>query len=299
MAVIEGLAAFAALGGLYGLAVEPRRLVLRPHRLPWPGSYGDGRPMRIAVLADIHAAWPHMTPARIARVAGRILSARPSLVLLAGDFATTETWGVLPVAPEKTAAALAALARRVPTFAVLGNHDYDYDGERVAGALRGVGIRVLVNEALPVEVAGSRIWLAGLDDPVTLRHDFEATFAALPASEPAILLSHTPDVHAFAPDNVRLIVAGHTHGGQVCLPGFGPVITMSRLPRHQAHGLHQIGGRHLFVTGGIGTSGLPVRFLRPPEVGLLELIPAETWQASAVSAASVRRLPSRRLQPAD
>lgn len=273
MAVIEGIAALAALGGVYALGVEPRRLVVRRHSLAWPDA-GFGLPrVRLAVLSDIHAAWPHTTPARLVRIVRRILAFEPDLVLLPGDFASTETWGVLPVAPEVMAEALRPLAERARTFAVLGNHDYDYDGMRVAAALERVGIRVLANESVAVPTGDGALWLAGLDDPVTLRHDLEATFERLPEREPAILLSHTPDVLAFAPPNVRLVVAGHTHGGQVCLPLLGPLVTMSRLPREQAHGLHDTGDRHLFVTAGIGATGLPVRFLRPPEIGILDLVP--------------------------
>lgn len=283
MPVLEGIAALAALGGVYAFGIEPRRLVVQAHSLPWPQTGLQLPRLRLAVLSDIHAAWPHTTPARLARVARRILAFAPDLVLLPGDFATTETFGVLPIAPEPMAEALRPLAERVRTFAVLGNHDYDYDGERIASALKRVGIRVLANESVAVPAGDGMLWLAGLDDPVSLRHDLEAAFTRLPETEPAILLSHTPDVHAFAPPNVRLVIAGHTHGGQVCLPGIGPLITMSRLPRRQAHGLHDIGDRHLFVTAGIGTTGLPLRFLRPPEIGILDLVPVAASSRAADS----------------
>lgn len=280
MALVEAAGALAALG-VYAFGIEPRRLVTRRHRITWRSwSPGPG-PSRIAVLSDIHAAWPHITPGRLARIVRHVLALRPRLVLLPGDFVVTDTWGAVPVAPERIAEVLQPLAERVPTCAVLGNHDYDFDGERVAAALSRCGIRVLANEAVPLSFDGRRLWLAGLDDPVTLRADLDATIAQLPEDEPAVLLSHSPDVHTFAPPNVRLVVAGHTHGGQVCLPLLGPVITMSRLPRRQAHGLHEADGRHLFVTGGIGTTGLPVRFLQPPEVGILDLVPA-VGEAEAV-----------------
>ncbi len=262
--------------GAYSLAVEPRRLALHRHRIPWTPWPFPGERLRIAVLSDIHAAWPHMTPRRISRIVDRLLALAPDLVLLPGDFACTETLGVRPVAIEAAAAALRPLAREGRAFAVLGNHDWDYGGERVAAALEAVGIRVLRNELASVFLGGRPLWLAGVDDPVTERHDLEAALAELPDEESAILLSHMPDVHREVPPAVRLVVAGHTHGGQVCLPGFGPLVTLSRLPRRQAHGLHEIGGRRLFVTAGVGTTGLPIRFARPPEIGLLDLVPART-----------------------
>lgn len=274
MALLESLAAMAVAGGIYGFGIEPRRLMTRTHRVPWPRLFSGGS-LRIAVLSDIHAAWPHMTVARIGRVVERVLALEPQLVLLAGDYVTTDTWGVRTIAPEPVARALAPLAARCPTFAVLGNHDWDLDGKRVRRALEAASIRVLSNEAVKLQVAGAELWLGGLEDPVTLRHDLDALYTALPPDSPAILLSHTPDVFNFLPDHVRLVIAGHTHGGQVCVPGFGPLVTMSRLPRQQAYGLHRSGERHLFVTGGLGTTGIPVRFARPPEIGVLDLVPAE------------------------
>ncbi len=264
-----------ALGlGAYSLGVEPRRLLVHRHRIAWADWRFPGERLRIAVLSDIHAAWPHMTPGRIARIVDRLLALTPDLVLLPGDFACTETLGVRPLAIETVAAALRPLAREGRAFAVLGNHDWDYGGERVVAALESVGIRVLMNETEPVFLGGRALWLAGVDDPVTGRHDLDGALAELPADEPAILLSHMPDVHREAPPPVRLVVAGHTHGGQVCLPGFGALMTQSRLPRRQAYGLHELPGRSLFVTAGVGTTGLPMRFARPPEIGLLDLVPA-------------------------
>ncbi len=274
MPLMAAAGALAVGLGAYALAVEPRRLQLHRHRIPWRPWRFSGASLRILVLSDIHAAWPHMTPKRIARIVERSLALAPDLVLLPGDFACTDTVGVRPVAIEEAAAALRPLAREGRAFAVLGNHDWDYDGERVAAALEGVGIRVLRNELEPVFLDGRPLWLAGVDDPVTERHDLEAALAELPEGEPAVLLSHMPDVHREVPPAVRLVVAGHTHGGQVCLPGFGPLVTLSRLPRAQAYGLHETDARHLFVTAGVGTTGLPIRFARPPEIGLLELVPA-------------------------
>ncbi len=270
--VAAGAVAFGL--GAYSLGVEPRRLFVHRHRIGWADWRFPGERLRIAVLSDIHAAWPHMTPERIARIVDRLLALSPDLVLLPGDFACTETFGVRPVAIEAAAGALRPLAREGRAFAVLGNHDWDYGGQRVIAALRAVGIRVLVNEIEPVFLGGNPLWLAGVDDPVTGRHDLEGALAELPEDQPAILLSHMPDVHREAPPAVRLVVAGHTHGGQVCLPGFGALMTQSRLPRRQAYGLHEIAGRRLFVTAGVGTTGLPIRFARPPEIGLLDLVPA-------------------------
>lgn len=265
-----GLAAGAA-AGVYAALVEPSLLRLRePVALSrwWP----PGRPsLRIGVIADLHACWPLMTAGRIERIAARLLAARPDLVLLPGDFVSTHTGFVRAIAIEPIAAALRKLAAAVPTFAVLGNHDWYYDGERVTAALRRTGISVLRNGATRVAIGGGDLWIAGLDDAWTGRADLERTLRGVDATAPAILLSHVPDPFRDLPPEVALTVAGHTHGGQVCVPGYGPLRTVTRLPRRFAYGLNQEHGRHLYVSGGVGTSALPVRFARPPEIALLTL----------------------------
>lgn len=270
MVILESALAAAALGGVYALGVEPRRLVVRRFSVPWPGA--EGSRLRIGILSDLHAALPHMGEGRIRRIVARLLAEDPDLVLLPGDFAATGTVGVVPLAPASIARALSRLADDRPAFAVLGNHDWDLGGEPVAAALEDVGIRVLRNENVRVPGPFGELVLAGVDDPVTRRDDLARALAGTEPEEPVLLLAHTPDIHTRTPARVRLLVAGHTHGGQVRLPGLPPPVTMSRLPRRQAHGLHHDRGRHLLVTAGVGTTGLPLRFARPPELVVLDLV---------------------------
>lgn len=263
-----GMAACGAAGA-YAAMVEPRLLRLRrPTALSsaWP----TGRaPLRVGVLSDIHAAWPHMQVPRIESIARRLLAAEPDLVLLPGDFVTTHTYFVRPIRIEPVAAALSCLAAAVPTLAVLGNHDWHFGGERVAQALERSGIRVLRNESTRVPLRDGAVWIAGLDDMWTGRADLGRTLRYLGDDAPALLLSHAPDAVAEAPPEVAITIAGHTHGGQVCLPGYGPLRTLTRLPRRLAYGLHEVRGAHLYVSGGVGTTVLPIRFCRPPEIALL------------------------------
>jgi predicted MPP superfamily phosphohydrolase len=268
--LVAGFAAAGALGA-YAAAVEPRLLRLREPRVAsrwWPAE----RPaLRIGVLSDLHAAWPLVTTARIERIVARLLAARPDLVLLPGDFVSTHTRFVREIPIEPVAHALRRLVPAVPTLAVLGNHDWYHGGERVARALACHGIRVLRNEATRVELAAGAVWVAGLDDAWTGRDDASRALRAVDRSAPLIVLSHVPDPFASLPPEAALTVAGHTHGGQVCLPGYGPLRTQTRLPRRLAYGLTKADGRHLYVSGGVGTTALPIRFARPPEIALLTL----------------------------
>lgn len=261
----------AGAAGLYAAAVEPRRLHLRLPcvRVPWWPA--GASPLRVGVLSDLHAAWPHVTVARVERIVARLLAARPDLVLLPGDFVTTHTILVRRIAIEPVAQALGRLAEAVPTLAVLGNHDWHYGGERIARALERAGIGVLRNAATRVETPHGRLWVAGIDDLWTGRADVAAAFRGVDRDAPAIALTHVPDVFRAIPPEIALTVAGHTHGGQICVPGIGPLRVCSRLPRALAYGLNEIGGRHLYVSGGVGTSALPIRFWRPPEIALLSL----------------------------
>ena len=261
----------AGAAALYAAVIEPSLLRLRRPQVRsrhWP----TGRaPLRIGVLSDLHAARPLMGLRRIERIVARLLAARPDLVLLPGDFASTHTRLVRPLPIEPVAGLLGRLARTVPTFAVLGNHDWYYGGERVAAALTAHGIRVLRNEAASIALPGGEVCIAGLDDGWTGRDDLGRALDAAGRASPLLLLCHVPDAFAAVPPEVTLTVAGHTHGGQVCLPGYGPVRTVSALPRHLIYGLSEVDGRHLYVSGGVGTTALPIRFARPPEIALLTL----------------------------
>ena len=276
--LVAGLAGVGALGA-YAAAVEPRLLLLREPSVAsrwWPA----GRPaLRIGILSDLHAAWPLVTTARIERIVARLLAARPDLVLLPGDFVSTHTRFVRGIAIEPVAHALRRLAQAAPTLAVLGNHDWYYGGERVARALERCGIRVLRNEAARVQLVGGALWIAGLDDAWTGRDDAGRALHAVDRTAPLIVLSHVPDPFASLPPEAALTVAGHTHGGQVCLPGYGPLRTATRLPRELAYGLTEMHGRHLYVSGGVGTTALPIRFARPPEIALLTLSAPSTISA--------------------
>lgn len=269
MVILESALAVAALGGIWAFGVEPRALAVRRFAVPWPG--GAGR-LRLGILSDLHAALPHMGEGRIRRICARLLAEDPDVVLLPGDFVATGTVGVVALPPARIARALAPLAADRPAFAVLGNHDHDHGGRRVAAALEEVGIRVLRNEHVRLPAPFGELVLAGVDDPVTCRDDLARALWGTGEDEPVLLLAHTPDIHLRVPERVRLVVAGHTHGGQVRLPGLPPPVTMSRLPRRHAYGLHRMGGRHLLVTAGVGTTGLPVRFARPPEIVVLDLM---------------------------
>ena len=265
------LAALAALAAVWGFAIEPNRLVVRETRLElprWPAVL-DG--LRLGVVADIHAGAPWIGDEKLRRLVAEVNGVHPDLVVLLGDFVVLGVLGGRLVAPERTAETLAGLHAPLGVVAILGNHDWWYDGPRVRRALEGAGIRVLENAALRLERQGGNFWLVGLADLWTRDPDVVGPLRDIPAAEPIIVLTHSPDILPAIPARVALTLAGHTHGGQVALPILGRPVVPSRFGQRYAIGHVEEDGRHLFVTPGIGTSIIPVRFGVPPEISLLTL----------------------------
>lgn len=250
---------------------EPRELVLRERelRLPrWPAAL-DG--LRLGLLSDLHAGAPHSGPGAVRRAVGRLNGARPDLDAVLGDLVDPEVHGGSRVAPEAVGRELEALEAPLGILAVLGNHDWSNDGRGVLRVLREAGLTVLENEAVEVRGAGAPLVVAGLADATTRRADVAATLRDVPPERPVLLLSHDPDVFPEVPPRVSLTVAGHTHGGQVDVPLLRRRAIPSRFGDRYASGHVVEGGRHLYVTSGVGTSRWPVRLRRPPEVVVLTL----------------------------
>jgi hypothetical protein len=251
------------------VGIEPGRLVARETRVPiarWPAELG---PLRIAALADLHTGAPHITVAKLRRIVAEVNAAQPDLIVLLGDYVIHGVVGGRLVHIERTAAALRDLRAPLGVFAVLGNHDWWYDGLRTSRALEAVGIRVLEDAAAPVTVRGRPLWIAGVSDVRVRAADVARALRAVPADAPVLVLTHNPDLFVRLPERVLLTLAGHTHGGQVNLPVLGRLIVPSRFGERYAIGHVHENGRDLFVSPGIGTSIIPVRFRVPPEISLL------------------------------
>jgi len=259
------------LVAVWAFGIEPGMLVVRHPQMELPGWKSD---LRIAVLSDLHIGSPHVGLDKLRTIVEKTNGENPELIVLLGDFVIggpSRRGGVRGggfVEPEQTAAELKKLHAPLGVYAVLGNHDWWYDGGRVGKALTDVGIPVLENKAIRV----GPIWLGGIADYWTREPDVAGTLGQVTSDDPVILITHNPDVFPEVPPRVSLMLAAHTHGGQVNLPIVGRVVTTSRLG--YVAGEYVEGGRHLFVTTGIGTSILPVRFGVPPEIVILTVAPA-------------------------
>ena len=199
------------------------------------------------------------------------LNAKPDLILLAGDYVIHGVPGGQFVSPQESATHLARLSAPLGVFAVLGNHDWWHDGPATMAAFQQVGIQVLEDASISIKSGTCEFWLAGISDFMEGAHDVPLALSQIPEDGTILAFTHNPDIFPEVPSRVTLTIAGHTHGGQVYLPLVGRPVVPSEYGERFAIGHIIENGRHLFVTPGIGTSILPVRFLVPPEVSVLIL----------------------------
>ena len=263
---------FAALGA-WAFIIEPSQLTISKYHLLLSDQLQtpilDG--LKIAILTDLHVGAPHMSITKLRTVVERTNAEVPDLIVLLGDFVIHGVVGGQFVEPEAIAQELKLLRSRSGTIAILGNHDWWYDGEHVRKALQQVGIRVLENEAIRINRGKKYFWVLGLADLWTRTPNLSGPLSFIRDEQPVIVLTHSPDIFPEIPPRVSLTLAGHTHGGQVDLPVVGRPIVPSKFGQRYAYGHIIEEGRHLFVSSGIGTSMLPVRFRVPPEIVILTL----------------------------
>lgn len=250
---------------------EPSSLHNKTHELAIPSWSATCEGLKVAVLADLHVGSPFNHLDHLNKSIDLTLQAKPDLILLAGDYVVHGVLGGQFVSPQESAAHLARLSAPLGVFAVLGNHDWWYDGPGTMDALQQIGIQVLEDASIPIKSDACEFWLAGISDFMEGAHDVPLALSQIPEDGIILAFTHNPDIFPEIPSRVVLTVAGHTHGGQVHIPFIGRPVVPSQYGERFAIGHIIENERHLFVTPGIGTSILPVRFLVPPEVSVLIL----------------------------
>ena len=278
---LQATAAFAATGALAlgedGIIREPNhpRLVRIELALArWPAAL-DG--FTIAQLSDFHYD-EYFSAAPLRAALGIVNQVHPDLVVLTGDFVTVPVLAGFRHIKKHAAgvidpctALLAQLSPRLGMFAVLGNHDVDSDPGRIIATLRSHGIATLRNASMPIENGGARFWLAGVDSVMEGKPDINSTLRGIPPNEPIVLLAHEPDfADKAALHSVDLQLSGHSHGGQIWLPGIGAP-WLPEFARKYPRGLYTVGPLTLYTNFGLGTIRLPMRLNCPPEVTLFTL----------------------------
>jgi predicted MPP superfamily phosphohydrolase len=255
----------------WGVFIEPGRLVTRQQTIKIDNWPNERRGLKIAVLSDIHAGGWFVDEKKLRLIVERTNQLQPDLIVILGDYMSGEGWMSHRMLPETFSAILKDFRAPLGVYSVLGNHDWWWDGARVRRGLETNGIKVLEDEVLEVKTRGTSFWLVGLADFWTRPQHIAQTTAKTPDNSAVIALTHNPDIFPRLPQRVQLLLAGHTHGGQVQFPIIGSVVHASDFGDRYLQGHVVENGHHLFITTGIGTSIMPIRFGVPPEIYLVTL----------------------------
>ncbi len=277
--------AVAAVGILclaYAFLIEPHRLVVNHHELEikdWDPAF-DG--LRIVAFSDIHAGFHAVDEEKLRQVVETVNTLDADLVVMLGDFvSTSRDRKRVFMSPEVIAENLRGMKAKYGVLAVLGNHDGWHGDESVRQALSSAGYRVLENQLITLDKDGARLRILGLKDHMKLDSWFTFDNTTRRAvrdhggSGQILVLEHSPDIfhvlnyHKTLGDDFKLMLAGHTHGGQLWFPIIGsPFVPSSFGQKYNAGHIHE-DGKDMFVTTGIGTSLLPLRFMMPPEIAVI------------------------------
>jgi predicted MPP superfamily phosphohydrolase len=253
----------AALAAALALRQRPRIRAREVFIAGLPRAF-DG--FRVAQISDLHCG-PFASGARVDRWVAAVNRLEPDLIAVTGDLIASGSTYV-PV----VAASLGNLRAPDGVFACMGNHDYFTDGDVLAPALERAGLTLLRNRGLEVRRRGAAIWVAGVDDTWTRRHDLDRALAGRPPEAPVVLLAHDPALFPeAAARGVDLTLSGHTHGGQVGVPFLARTLNLARLMTRFTTDFYRIGDATLYVNRGLGTTGPPWRLAVAPEIAVLTL----------------------------
>lgn len=267
--LLTGLGLLIVSIAVWSVLIEPRWVAKRTIDVKLPGS-NQLAGLKVAIAADWHLTKRPflrvMTVERAQAIVNEINASHPDVILLLGDYvADSDYVPTLATTPEdEIAHVLGQLKAPKGVYAVLGNHDWWREGNRMGQALVRHGIHVLENDAVPLP--GTDAWIVGVGDDMTGHSNPAKAFKVLPASAPALIAMHEPISFSEFPDHLNAIsFAGHTHGGQVNIPWVGALMMTGRTPINWAYGWVHHNANSMYVTSGLGVSILPVRFNRRPE----------------------------------
>ena len=233
----------------------------------WPYE----KPLKIVVLSDFHIIWPWMTKNRVRKIIKKTNKLNPDVVFLLGDYSGKHMFG-MQINPYKTVTAFEALKAKCGVYAVIGNHDLASQNNWT-DAMEQLSIPLLRNKAVEIECDENRFWVAGIDDLEKGKPNLAKTLMPISPDNPVFLLCHNPDIFPEVPKSVAATFSGHTHAGQIRLPFFGALakVVPSKYGKRYVYGHIKEDGKDLFVTAGLGNTGLPLRFMNRSEIALITI----------------------------
>jgi predicted MPP superfamily phosphohydrolase len=270
---------------IYGFLIEPDRLVINNYELKMKKWSPKLNGLKIAAISDIHGGSNFITVDKIRQIVVETNAQKPDLIVLLGDYLSPSLFNrkELRMPLETVAQNLTGLQAKYGVYAILGNVDEAFDKKKVSAELEKVGIQVLSNEVVSIQISGEKLRLLGKQDKMEspdwkeISNQLKSILAKGEQEGNLIVLVHNPDYidtisgELMISNDLTLILAGHTHGGQVSLPLVGSPIIPSSYGQKYAAGHIQEAGTDMFVTTGVGTSLIPVRFGVPPEISVLTL----------------------------
>lgn len=267
----------------YAYFIEPRQFVVVEETLAVPNWSPKLNGLRVVTIADIHTGSNYAPPERIRYVVEQTNAQNPDVIVLLGDYVSEAKWDrearnkpegtdrtELKVPVETIAESLKGFKAKHGVFAIIGNHDWYHNEQKIHRTLEEIaGITVLNNEIAEIDVYGETLRIWGIEDLWRNRQVPVAAYDALIDKKNIIAITHNPDSLLSSPAGISIMFSGHTHGGQLNWPIFGPKAVFND-PRFM-DGHTVVDGKHVYVSSGVGTSVIPFRFRVPPEINVITL----------------------------
>ena len=269
---LTGSAILALLAGIavaiYARFIHPAHPQIRHVIVPLPRTHRHLDGVTMAFVSDTHVG-PTFEAARLEPTIQALRRAKPDVVLFGGDYISESPRYLASVREPLEAMATTG---KYGAWGVLGNHDIANIRSRVLNELSTTGITFLTNEAAEIVTDKGNFWLVGIDDALLGNADPGKAFANVPVDAMSVAIWHEPDLaDVLEPYGPLLLLSGHSHGGQVRIPGYGP-IAAPKMGKRYVSGRYDLGQTTLFVSNGIGMYRPPVRFNCPPEIVMVRLI---------------------------
>ena len=257
----------------WSVFIEPYFLLNEKHAQVVCKNFPKGfENLKIAVVSDIHLGRGPLERMRFKKIVDAVNANSPDIILFLGDY-TNGYYYQTSLSPHTLINTLSQFNAKITKLGILGNHDAIYGVNKIKNVLSKSGITPICNSNQKVSTPYGDFYVAGIADPQTLSYSYSSALKNIPKNAPTIFLTHNPAVVREIPHKVDLVLAGHTHGGQLRLPYIGNIFPLKNTPRKLTSGLSNFNNHAIYTSMGLGTSRFPIRFYCAPEFTILKIIP--------------------------